>query len=265
MTRIVSYNVLAPAFLKPDAYPASSTESLDPELRTPALVRRLQKLDADILCLQEVEAEVFEQLTQALEGYQGRFLQRDAGHPDGCATLVRGIADPTWHELKFNDGGRGQADSGHVALTLECTMDDRRLAVANTHLKWDPPGVAAGAQWAARQMKQLIDTLKTINTEGTVVAGDFNAVARDEVVRLLRQAAFREAFDGERDSVYTIVTGKKPRKIDYLFHSARLRARPHRMGSLNAETVLPSEDEPSDHIPLVVDFEWVAGGRQKKL
>lgn len=232
-----------------------------------AVVRRIQKLDADVLCLQEVEAPVYERLTLELEpmGYQGRFLSREPGNSDGCATLVRGVDEPGWHELRFSDGGPGQPNSGHVALTLEFPLGGRRLAVANTHLKWDPPGVTVASQWAARQMAELIGFLKALGSEGTVVAGDFNVVSRDDVVRQLRQAGFKEAFDGERDSVFTVVTGKKPRKIDYLFYSPKLRARPHPMGHLRPETVLPCEEEPSDHIPLVVEIEWLVSGRQKKL
>jgi len=97
-----------------------------------------------------------------------------------------------------------------------------------------------------------------------VVCGDFNAVARDDVVRQLRQASYREAFDGEKDSVFTVVTGKKPRKIDYLFYSPKLKARPHPMGHLHAETTLPSDAEPSDHIPLIVEVDWAAGGRKRQ-
>lgn len=260
----MTYNVLASALIKPQSYPRSSEESLDPQLRVPALVQRIQELEADVLCLQEVDAEILAALRETLEplGYEHRYLARAATQPDGCATFARGLTGHTWHELRYSDADRGQSDSGHVALTLDCSLAGRRVVIANTHLKWDPPGVPAAAQWGARQMSELLKSLEALQAEGTVVCGDFNSVARDEVVRLLRIARFKEAFDGERDTTFTVVTNQKPRKIDYIFHSMRLRSRPHALTQLTDRSTLPSADEPSDHLPVVVDLDWAVGGRK---
>jgi len=65
--RVATYNVLATAYLGKGDYSAVPAELLDPAWRVPALVRHVAGLKADVLCLQEVEAEVFEALTAELE------------------------------------------------------------------------------------------------------------------------------------------------------------------------------------------------------
>src|SRR5262249_34658117 len=50
--RAVTYNSLANAYLKPEWYAAVPPELLRPERRLPALLCRVEALDADLLCLQ---------------------------------------------------------------------------------------------------------------------------------------------------------------------------------------------------------------------
>src|SRR5262249_45986520 len=54
--RAATYNVLATAYIKPEWYAGVPPELLKPSWRVPALVRQVESLDADLLCLQEVEA-----------------------------------------------------------------------------------------------------------------------------------------------------------------------------------------------------------------
>src|SRR5437588_7702654 len=91
---IATYNVLAAAYLARGDYSAVPPDLLDPDVRTPALVRHVAGLGADVLCLQEVEADVFAALRAALEplGFAGLYEWKGRDKPDGCATFFRAAA-----------------------------------------------------------------------------------------------------------------------------------------------------------------------------
>jgi mRNA deadenylase 3'-5' endonuclease subunit Ccr4 len=88
---VASYNVLADAYIYPEWYPATPPSVLDPSWRQSALVRHLAELSADVLCLQEVEAERFAVFDAHLRplGYSGHYARKGGSKPDGCATFVR--------------------------------------------------------------------------------------------------------------------------------------------------------------------------------
>lgn len=71
--RIASYNILADAYVKPEWFPHTPADLLRPRSRHAPLVRRIVGLDADIICLQEVEPDSFAALQEGLEphGYLG--------------------------------------------------------------------------------------------------------------------------------------------------------------------------------------------------
>src|SRR5262245_10241733 len=89
--RAITYNLLATAYIKPAWYAGVAAELLWPERRVPAVVQHIESLNADLLCLQEVEAKVFTTLNQRLKplGYHGRYERKGKGKPDGCAAFFR--------------------------------------------------------------------------------------------------------------------------------------------------------------------------------
>jgi mRNA deadenylase 3'-5' endonuclease subunit Ccr4 len=245
--RVATYNILATAYIRPGFYPNTPAELLTPAKRLPALVQRVLGLGADLLCLQEVDRDGLSALRAALEpqGYQLRYLPKRGRRPDGCATFVRGLPVAGWRELAYGDG------SGHVALILETFAGTEKLHVANTHIKWDPPETPYEDRHAVRQLRELMQTL---GDGHLILAGDFNVVPQDPVMDELREAGLRQSFESH---ALTCVANGRARKLDYLLHSAGLRARPDPVPRLSDSTVMPSASEPSDHLPLVARFEHV--------
>ena len=68
MFSVASYNVLASAYIERAWYRRTPVIALDRAWRVPALVQHVAKLDADILCLQEVEPESFASLAGISRG-----------------------------------------------------------------------------------------------------------------------------------------------------------------------------------------------------
>src|SRR5262249_26840261 len=119
---IASYNILADSYVNPRWYLNVDPEVLRWERRKFALADRIARLDADILCLQEVEADAYALLERSLaaKGYNGGYAKKGAGKPDGCAIFFK-QAGPRFagaDTLYYRDGRLDVPDSGHLALIV---------------------------------------------------------------------------------------------------------------------------------------------------
>jgi mRNA deadenylase 3'-5' endonuclease subunit Ccr4 len=257
---VATWNILATAYIRREFYPKTPGQVLDPAWRVPALVRHAAALGVDILCLQEVEAPAFAALQDGLAGagYTGLHVRKGRNRPDGCATFFRGSCFSLVEDRRvaFADGNGG-LDSGHIGQFLILNHQGKRLAVLNTHLKWDPPGTERERQWAYRQILLAIETLRQASPlDGQIVCGDFNVTPESEVVGALRAAGLDYAHT-ECPGIATCNSHHEAKLIDYLFCDSSLHARPMLPPPIDGQTLLPSPDQPSDHVPLVAVFDWV--------
>jgi mRNA deadenylase 3'-5' endonuclease subunit Ccr4 len=252
--RFATWNVLATAYIRRDYYPGISAAVLDPRTRIPALVKRATELAGDILCLQEVEREVFHALDSALRplGYSGLLAMKGDRKPDGCATFYREdrcqlIQE---HRLLYADGG-DNPDSGHVAQVIALRLSSLRIDLVNTHLKWDPPGTPRDRQWGYRQASLALSALGEWAENGVqLICGDFNVTEDSSVVPLFTSAGFQPAhWDG-----YTCNSSAVAKRIDYILFRGPVRADPEPLPLIDGRTPLPSAEQPSDHLPLVATF-----------
>ena len=87
-----------------------------------------------------------------------------------------------------------------------------------------------------------------------LLAGDFNAISQSAVVAAALERGMDESCRTQRPWDTCAINGR-PRKIDYLLYSAgRLAPQPGVLPRLTRDTALPSLTEPSDHLPLRVEF-----------
>lgn len=260
--RAATYNVLATAYLGKGDYSAVAKGLLDPARRVPALVRHVAGLNGDLLCLQEVETEVFSALVAGLEplGYAGHLEVKGRGKPDGCATFYRASVFTlrASRRLEYRDRENGpSAHSGFVALLVALEYGGRLLGVANTHLRWDRPGTPRGRQVGHRQAEELLEECARFDPacDGWLVCGDFNRRPDGDVVATFRRAGYDFAHAG-RAHIYSAVVGGRVSLIDYLFHTGAIRAHPLDPPLVSRGTALPSPEQPSDHLALQAEFEW---------
>jgi mRNA deadenylase 3'-5' endonuclease subunit Ccr4 len=249
--RVATYNVLATAYVRADRYPDVPPDLLGPGRRHACLVEHAEGLAADLLCLQEVEQEVFTALRRRLTslGYEGHYEKKDR-KPDGCATFFRsGVF--VRREVQRLDY------LGHIALLLVLEHEGRRLGVANTHLRWDSPETPRSARVGLRQAEELLEGCERFvpPCDGWLICGDFNATPEDEIVALVRQAGYEYAHAGCRRARSCVANGRA-RLIDYIFHSAAVRAVPVVPPLIGDDAPLPSAAEPSDHLALQADVTW---------
>src|SRR3954468_4211538 len=88
--RVVSYNILADSYIRPDRYRHVPPELLEPNQRMLSICSRTAELTADIMCLQEVEERAVDVLQTRFEpeGYESIFHKKGMNRPDGCLTLI---------------------------------------------------------------------------------------------------------------------------------------------------------------------------------
>ena len=258
-TMLVStYNVLADAYVRRAYYPLTPDAVLDPARRRPALLSRIEALDADLVCLQELEPAVFSFLEARLaaRGFSAWMSPRP-GRPDGCAILAREpVRVLSVRSLAFDDG-RGGRPSGHVAQLAEVAIGERTLSLANTHLKWDPPGASPEERWSLRQAGELLATLG--DSVPAIVCGDLNATPEDALLDLFRRNGFLEAHPGAPP---TCNPGRRAKTIDYVLVRGARVVEPMATAPVGDLTPLPSEEEPSDHVPLLARIDLADTARR---
>ena len=245
MPRLLSWNVLADAYVRPAYFPFTPPALLAPGARTAAVVERLAASDADVVCLQEVERPLVSALEAGLPGYSVRFLQK-SGKPDGCALLLRTSTAELLgaRELTYSDG------SGHVALLAELRFGELSAGVATSHIKWDPPATPYPERWATRQLTELVAAMD--DRHPWIACGDFNVTPEDPVLGLLERLA--DVYRGSAWETATINANRRARRIDYLFASPALACQPLPVPLIDATTPLPSPSEPSDHLVIGATF-----------
>jgi endonuclease/exonuclease/phosphatase family metal-dependent hydrolase len=262
LLRIASWNILADAYFKPARYPRVESAWFDPAWRRTRIARRIEELEVDAVCLQEVEPETFALLASQLQshGFDAHFATRTR-QPDGCATFVHGAG---WqidsaHTCAYRDQDPLQpdaTDSGHIAQLLYVRHDRRRLCLINTHVRWDAPQRRGSDHVGVRQMRELGALLRANadTVDAFVVCGDFNAEPDSDVLQVLTAALLRDA--GAMASAPTFNATGAARRIDYVLHSRALDCVDCITPAIDASTPLPGTDEPSDHVPVSATLRW---------
>jgi endonuclease/exonuclease/phosphatase family metal-dependent hydrolase len=254
----ISYNVLADSYINPSWYPATPAQCIDPATRHPALVQAVASMNVDAMALQEVEVDVFERLKQKLlpMGYEGRYEGKGRGKADGCAVFVRRSSGTVtaWQRLDYDDATAPGLVSGHLAQLATIAWQGRSLTVANTHLKWAPDDTPREQHRGARQLDELVRLVKATRSDGWLICGDFNCSSDSQVLATLKNAGFRDAHAGDQSP--TCNANRQPRKLDHIFISEALLASASPILPIDADTPLPSKDQPSDHLPVEVSLDW---------
>jgi mRNA deadenylase 3'-5' endonuclease subunit Ccr4 len=258
---VATYNVLAGAYAHRGWYRRTPAIVLTPEWRVPALARHIAGLNADLICLQEVEPPVVGRLKAEIGrlGYNVHYARNGAGRPDGLAIFYReeSFTAMSATRLVFRDGGGVAPDSGYIALIGLFRIEDRLLGVINTHLQWDAPGIPREERRGCRQARELQGEYRKLESSATgwILAGDLNDTPESELAAMMRDTGLDYAHRELGDPATCNVNGQA-RMIDYLYHSSALRAEPEAPRLIDKHTILPCAEEPSDHVALVARFEW---------
>lgn len=147
---IMSYNLLAQDLLEshPHLYANSNWEVLVWEYRRARLLEEIDEHLPDIMCLQEVQCNHYDDfLKPKLEkrGYFGIYCKKSGNQSDGCATFFKVMKFEllNFRQVFYQKGGI--LDRCNVGLIVSLkpkasvpNLDSSELYVANTHLLFNP-------------------------------------------------------------------------------------------------------------------------------
>jgi mRNA deadenylase 3'-5' endonuclease subunit Ccr4 len=256
--KVASCNILADSYVRPEWFAHIDPEILKWEKRSVALLRKIAGFDADVICLQEVtkDAYVFFDAHLSKSGYQGCFAKKEQKKPDGCATFFRqrSLQYKDSRTIYYSDG-EGEANTGHLALISSFVSEAGVISIANTHVKWDVAGKPEADHLGYRQIRELIHRhIKADQTtDAWIICGDFNAPPDSPLITELLNNGFVDAYQGAAQN--TCNSNRAAKRIDFLFHTSNLKAKPTKIKDIDGLTPLPSEDEPSDHLAVSAVFE----------
>lgn len=250
---VASWNVLATSYVRPDLYGACDPAAIEPTARRSRVVELAAGLDADVVCLQEVEQDQFDALVKRFsDTHECSFGRKGGDKPDGCAIFAK-------QSRRFARSGGLQryADgSGHMFSWVFAELGGRPVGIATTHLKWDPPRTPAAARHGLLQAEELVMALPAIASDAPwIVCGDFNAESQDEVLERFRLAGFR---DPHEHAGPTCSANGRCRRIDFLLYGPGLVGAALPGAALSDGALLPSLEMPSDHVPIRASFDPVS-------
>ncbi|XP_033630394.1 protein angel homolog 2-like [Asterias rubens] len=147
---ILSYNVLAQCLIESNMtlYQHCHSDFLRWRFRKKNLLREIKEADADILCLQEIQAcHLYDFFAPQLEklGYTGIYQKRTGDKNDGCAIFykVDKLVQDKTRRVSFYMPNIQLMDRDNVALIAllrpkAWPEDGPKLCVATTHLLYNP-------------------------------------------------------------------------------------------------------------------------------
>lgn len=252
-----TYNILRDGYIRPEYYPRTDPADLLAVRRHPRLLQRIQQMNVDALCLQEVDELMAGFLKVHLRGTHTLFWSLGQGRPDGCMILVRKpwcIDSDSSVCIDFEDGYGDRPASGRRGLLTTVTRGKKKLVIANIHLKWDDPNMPKRERLAPLEAEHLIRSLPH-SPEQIVICGDFNAEPDSDILRLFHEGGF---WDTHSATTMTCNPGGRAKKVDYVLYkgSAFRTAVPIRTRTVKDDTALPSSTEASDHVDLCAKLEW---------
>ncbi|PKA61392.1 Carbon catabolite repressor protein 4 like 1 [Apostasia shenzhenica] len=211
---VLSYNILADSYATSDLYSYCPSWALSWPYRRQNLLREIIGYHADIICLQEVQSNHFEDFF-ALEldkhGYQALYKKKTAevfsGNPnslDGCATFFRRdkFSHVKKYEVEFNKAAQSLTDavipSGQKKIALSRLIKDnialiavleakfgnhvadnpgkrQLLCVANTHVNV-PQELTDVKLWQVHTLLKGLEKIAVSADIPMLVCGDFNCV-----------------------------------------------------------------------------------------
>nr|XP_020443731.1 protein angel homolog 2 isoform X2 [Monopterus albus] len=189
---VMSYNILSQELLQDNTYLYRHCHPsvLPWHYRLPNLLAEIQQHDADVLCLQEVQEDHYEnQLKPSLEklGYQCEYKKRTGIKPDGCAVVFKAsrLSLVSSNPVEFFRPGDALLDRDNVGMVVLLRPNSGMgqldpstfICIANTHLLYNPRrGDVKLAQLAILLAEiSRLSRLPDGSTNPVVLCGDLNS------------------------------------------------------------------------------------------
>ena len=187
----MTYNILAFNFTKADWFPYCSTEYLSPKHRAPIILQEVKDLNADVICFQEVDYDLFDEFyKENLEALNYYIFIKKSNRTVTIITAIKKDKFTIESEfyLNLNQGleNYDSAFSKHKeALFSVISLKNspkNKVVICNTHLFWNPEYefVKYG------QICVIVNYLeKNFKKLPIILAGDLNSLPWSNVLKYL--------------------------------------------------------------------------------
>ncbi|KPP68302.1 protein angel2-like [Scleropages formosus] len=199
---VMSYNILSQELLQGNSwlYKHCQRSVLNWDHRLPNLLRELEQHNADILCLQEVQEDHYDnQIKPKLDslGYHSEYKRRTGQKPDGCVVSFKRdhFSLVTCRPVEYFRHGVPLLDRDNVGLVLVLHPfgTPGSICVANTHLLYNP---RRGDIKLAQLALLLAEISRASRAPGgspdircpVILCGDFNSVPGSPLYNFIRES-----------------------------------------------------------------------------
>jgi len=227
--KFLTYNILADCYAKKEHFPEVNPRFLTWQHRKHSLLQIIDAVDADVICLQEVDHyEAFVDPELRARGYEGVYKQRNGiDKQDGCATfwkrksfrLVHSraveldgaierarpyIETPSYithnvavyvilqhvEESQRNDSKTQQDPSPQPRRSNE-----KMMCIANAHLFWNPQFSDLKLIQAKTVVREIDKIERQFGHMTSLLMGDFNSMPQTRVYHFITEdAGFESAY-----------------------------------------------------------------------
>ncbi|NXF10866.1 ANGE2 protein, partial [Smithornis capensis] len=198
---VMSYNILSQNLLEGNShlYKHCRQRLLFWAYRFPNILQEIKQLDADVLCLQEVQEDHYRaEIKSSLEslGYHCEYKMRTGRKPDGCAICFKtskfNLISSNPVEFFRHDIPLLDRDNVGLVLLLQPRFQCKTSAavcIANTHLLYNP----RRGDIKLTQLAMLLAEIASVahQKDGSfcpiIICGDFNSVPGSPLYRFIKE------------------------------------------------------------------------------
>ncbi|KAH9508393.1 hypothetical protein Btru_055090 [Bulinus truncatus] len=207
---LVSYNILADCHLQRGDYSYRKPQFLEQDYRHFVLMKEMDYLDGDIVCMQEVNPKYYHDVllpAMASRGYEGSFMKRTKDYWDeGAATFVRkskftvvssqglSLRDLAYKGVdSFNlsaevsEAAKKYLDRADVVLLTQVKLNktSQVITVCNIHVVYDIHALDVQCIQVACAVKELVSKAGS-DLNPHIICGDFNSLFSSPGYQLAR-------------------------------------------------------------------------------
>ena len=274
LVKLATWNLLAPQYAGTSKYPWCDPEYLDWQYRERLIIPQLLQLDADVVCLQEVQVDLWPDLMSQLEFvYDGVLQNMTNDHNIANALLIR-------KNFPYQIERVESRSRILLAVLRKKSPIPKHMYVASVHLE---AGIASDNDLQRyHQIKSIFKRLShhcqmdgiSIHDAAIVLAGDFNMLRSNIIYQCLSEGQLIHPDDGKNkppipttrlQDVFLMdtrqpvqMTFAKGYVLDYIWTSncigvgKTLCLSPYATQAI--PQLWPSQNHPSDHLPIGVEL-----------
>jgi len=188
---VMSYNVLAYYFTKAEYFPYCPEEYLHVKYRSPRIVNEIEKVNPDVLSLQECDFDLFSEYylpNLTALGYvchykassSNRIVINVVCYKKSLFTLEEEYKIDLNEELNKKDEAFNKFKDATV-INMKHNPSGKRVVIVNTHLYWNP-------EFEYIKYGQLSKIIKDIEKKYSasvpmILCGDFNSLPNSNVIK----------------------------------------------------------------------------------